>query len=250
MAHILGKQRTWVLSHLEAELADLQAQALNSAATRLEAGEPLPYVLGEWEFFGLPFTITPQVLIPRPETELLVETALSWLDKHPERRMAADIGTGSGCIAVSLAKKVSDLRVVATDISDSALQVASENCLRHKVTPRVQLLEADLMDGMDQRFDLICANLPYIPSAVLHKLAVYGREPALALDGGERGLDLIARLLRQAPGSLFPGGLLLLEIETSQGEEVLKLASRAFTGGEIHIFQDLAGHDRVVYINS
>ena len=250
MAHILGVERTWVLSHPEVELDVFQEQALAIAAGRLEAGEPLPYVLGEWEFFGLPFSLTPQVLIPRPETELLVELALAWLDKHPERRIAADIGTGSGCIAVTLSARVNHLRVIATDISGEALQVASDNILRHKVADRVKLIQSDLMDNLDGSFDLICANLPYIPSATLHSLAVYRREPTLALDGGELGLDLIARLLQQAPSRLAPGGLLLLEIEASQGAVVSTLAHQTFPTGEVRLITDFAGLARVVSILS
>ena len=227
-----------------------QQQALAIAAGRLEAGEPLPYVLGEWEFFGLPFSLTPQVLIPRPETERLVELALAWLDKHPERRIAADIGTGSGCIAVTLSARMNHLRVIATDISGEALQVASDNILRHKVADRCKLVQSDLMDNLDGSFDLICANLPYIPAATLHSLEVYRREPTLALDGGEHGLDLIARLMQQAPSRLAPGGLLLLEIEASQGADVSALAHQAFPTGKVRLIADFAGLDRVVSILS
>ncbi len=250
MARILGMERTWVLSHPEAELDDHQTQALNTAAARLEAGEPLPYVLGEWEFFGLPFTLTPQVLIPRPETELLVETALSWLEKHPERRMAADVGTGSGCIAVALAARVKNLQILAADVSAGALEVAGKNVLRHKLQDQICLVQSDLLENLEGPFDLICANLPYIPTATLHGLAVYQREPILALDGGERGLDLIAQLLMQAPLKLKSGGLLLLEIEASQGTDVHALAQQAFPGGDVRIVPDLAGLDRVVCILS
>jgi len=250
VAHILGVERSWVLGHPEAELDAFQERALAAVSERLESGEPLPYILGEWEFYGLEFTLDPEVLIPRPETELLVDLGIDWLKEHPGRHSAADIGTGSGCIAVTLATKISDLQVIAADISHRALQVASKNCLRHKVADRVKLLQSDLMDKLESRFDLICANLPYIPTATLHNLAVYGREPTLALDGGERGLDLIDRLLIQAPDHLAPGGLLLLEIEASQGEEVVILAQQAFPGGDIYVLPDLAGHDRVLCIQS
>ena len=250
MAHILGMERTWILSHPEAELNDFQTQTLNTAAARLEAGEPLPYILGEWEFFGLPFTLTPQVLIPRPETELLIETALSWLDQHPERRMAADIGTGSGCIAVALAARVKNLQIIAADVSTEALEVAGKNVRRHNLQDQICLVQSDLLDKLEGPFDLICANLPYIPTTTLPGLVVYQREPILALDGGERGLDLIARLLMQAPQKLQPGGLLLLEIEASQGAEVYALAQHAFPGGDVQVMPDLAGLDRVVSILS
>lgn len=250
VAHILGVERSWVLSHLDAELDVFQERAIATAFARLESGEPLPYILGKWEFYGLEFSLGPEVLIPRPETELLVDLALNWLKAHPERRYAADIGTGSGCIAATLAKKVPDLKVIATDVSRQALRVASENCIRHKVAERVKLLQSDLMDNLESHFDFICANLPYIPTKTLHHLAVFGREPTLALDGGERGLDLISRLLIQAPDHLTSEGLLLLEIEASQGEEAVDLARQAFPGGDIQVLPDLAGHDRVLYVQA
>ncbi len=182
VAHVLGVERWWVLSHPELELDLFQEQSIAAAFARLESGEPLPYILGEWEFYGLEFSLNSTVLIPRPETELLVTLALDWLKTHPERRSAADIGTGSGCIAVALANKIPDLQVVASDISLQALQVASKNCVRHKVMDRVQLLQSDLMDSLENRFDLICANLPYIPTLTLRQMAVFRHEPTLALD--------------------------------------------------------------------
>lgn len=250
LTHILKVERSWVLSHPEAELDDAQEQALAKAAERLASGEPLPYVLEAWEFYGLEFKLTPQVLIPRPETELLVELALDYLQENPQRRCAADIGTGSGCIAVTLATRICDLQVLATDISLEALRVASENCIRHQVADRVKLVQADLMPDLEMRFDLICANLPYIPSATLKNLPVYRREPILALDGGECGLDLISRLLMQLPHRLAPGGVVLLEIEASQGSVVSALARQAVAGADIHVMTDLAGHDRIVHILS
>ncbi|HWQ83748.1 MAG TPA: peptide chain release factor N(5)-glutamine methyltransferase [Anaerolineales bacterium] len=250
LAHILGVDRSRVLSHPEAELDHSQEQALEAAAARLESGEPLPYVLGEWEFYGMSFHLTPQVLIPRPETELLVELAVDWLAGHPDRRSTADIGTGSGCIAVALAVQVTDLKVMAAELSAPALQVAGENILHYRLQDRVGLVQSDLMDALEGPFDLICANLPYIPTETLHSLAVYQHEPTLALDGGKRGLDLIARLLKQAPRRLAPGGLVLLEIEAPQGVVVSDLARQAFPGGVIEVVPDLAGHDRVVSILS
>ena len=250
LAHILGVGRAWVIGHPEAELDDQQEQALEGALLRLAAGQPLPYVLGEWEFFGLSFVLTPQVLIPRPETELLVELALAWLDENPDRRRAVDVGTGSGCIAITLAVKVSDLQVAVVDCSAEALKVARRNAHRHNVQDQVQLIQTDLIDVLEGPFDLICANLPYIPKSTLKNLAVFRREPTLALDGGLRGLDLIERLLKQSPSRLARGGLLLLEIEASQGAEVHTLACEAFPGAEVQVLADLAGHDRVVRIKT
>jgi len=250
LAHILGVGRAWVLGHPEAELDEHQERALEGALLRLAAGQPLPYVLGEWEFFGLSFALTPQVLIPRPETEQLVELALAWLNENPDRRQVVDVGTGSGCIAITLAVNVPDLQVTAVDCSLEVLQVARNNAHRHEVEKRVRLVQSDLMNMLQGSFDLICANLPYIPTATLQNLAVYQREPTLALDGGLRGLDLIERLLKQSPSRLARGGLLLLEIEASQGSDAHALAGEVFPDAEVQVLADLAGHDRVVRIKT
>ncbi len=249
LAHLLQVPRTWVLIHPEARLTPSQAEALRAAQARLQRGEPLPYVLGAWEFYGRAFAVTPDVLIPRPETELLVEVALNWLDSRPQRVRAVDAGTGSGCIAVTLAAERPSLRVLAADISAAALKVARQNVQRHALSGRVRLLRADLLAPLAPRScDLICANLPYIPTQRLRGLKVYGREPSLALDGGADGLRLIRRLLAQAQTRLAPGGLLLLEIEATQGEAALRLARRAFPAARITLRQDLSGRPRLVRV--
>ena len=259
LAQILDRPRAWVLAHPEIELTLLHKSDLEAALKRLEAGEPLPYMLGHWEFFGLDFIVTPDVLIPRPETELLVETALHWLRARPDRRIAADIGTGSGCIAVSLAVNVQDLHVIATDISQSALEVARRNAEKFNMARRIDFYCCDIFPAMDNgrrtmvhalssTVDLIAANLPYIPTKTLRGLRVYGREPTSALNGGRDGLNLIRRLLAAAPRYLAQGGLMLLEIEASEGPRVLSLAYDAFAEAEIRLHQDLSGHDRLVEI--
>ncbi len=250
LAHILNKTRAWVIAHPEAILNADQIAALEQFNTRLSAGEPLPYILGSWEFFGLEFTLTPEVLIPRPETELLVEEALSWLKAHPGRRHAIDVGTGSSCIAISLATHLADLHIIACDISESALWIAKKNTLRHRVEQRVHLVCADLLVGiqppLNRPFDLICANLPYIPLPTLDDLRVSRWEPRLALGGGIDGLDLIRRLLNDIPDKLSPGGMLLMEIEYRQGHAVADLVSAAIQSADVRVLPDLAGHDRLV----
>lgn len=256
LAHVTGKSRAWVLAHTDAVLTPAQQEALRQALSQLEAGTPLPYVIGQWEFFGLQFKVTPSTLIPRPETELLVERAIAWLQAAPQRRTVADVGTGSGCIAISLAKHIPDLWVVGTDVSLDALKVARENACRHSVQKRIDLVQCDLLPAHSEmlstrhHFDLICANLPYIPTSVLHGLPIYGREPELALDGGQDGMDLIRRLLAIAPEWLAPGGAIFLEIEASQGPAVLGLAYDAFLQARISLEKDLAGRDRLVCIYS
>ena len=247
LARLLGKPRSWVMAHPEAPLTGNRSVALEGLVVRLEGGEPLPYVLGCWEFFGLEFEITPDVLIPRPETELLVERAIAWLQVHPDCRRAADIGTGSGCIGIALAANVPDLRVAASDISVQALEIARHNAAKNGVEEQVEFFCQDLFPA-EGEFNLIIANLPYIPTNTLHGLPIYGREPTLALDGGADGLDLIRRLLQEAPDRLVPGGLLLMEIEASEGPAILSQVCDIFAEAEIHLHKDLSGHERILEV--
>ncbi len=248
LSHVLQQPQNWLLAHPEYPPKHKETYRLQQALECLLDGEPLPYVLGQWEFFGLTFQLSPEVLIPRPETELLVETALNWLTDYPDRRRAIDIGTGSGCIAVSLAKHCADLNLVAVDISPDALRTARQNTRRHQVDEQIHFEQGNLWEPVRGSFDLICTNLPYIPTATLKSLAIYGREPMLALDGGVDGLDMIREFLAAAPGFLAFGGLLLAEIEASQGSEVLALAREHFPNAQIRILPDLAGHDRLLRI--
>jgi release factor glutamine methyltransferase len=254
LAHLLNRPRAWVLAHPETELNADQVTELENYAQRLLQGQPLPYLIGHWEFFGLDFEVNPSVLIPRPETEHLVEHALVWMRRHPERRYMADIGTGSGCIAISLAVNLPELHVIATDISPEALETARRNAHTHGVSGQVAFVHADLLHLppaiVTSRFDLITANLPYIPSAELQRLSVSRQEPALALDGGKDGLDLIRRLLASAPKYLADMGCLLIEIEASQGTSARALAEAAFPKATIQVFPDMAGHDRLLVIET
>lgn len=254
LAHVIGHPRTWLLAHLDAPLSAPMLDSANQAFARLEAGEPLPYILGHWEFYGLDFDITPDVLIPRPETEMMVEQAIKWLSASGERRTVADIGTGSGIIATSIAMHIPSTRILATDISRAALKVAKHNAEKFHVHHRIDFLECDLLPQhveplpTDRHFDMICANLPYIPTETMRALPIYGREPTLALDGGKDGLDLYRRLLDIAPDWLAPYGKILLEIEATQGLKALSLAYDLFSEATITLHQDMAGHDRLLEI--
>jgi len=249
LAHVVNKPRTWVVAHPEVTLTDIQQGQLHNSLTRLENGEPLPYVLGRWEFFGMEFNITPDVLIPRPETEMLVEKAIAWLQESTLRKTVADVGTGSGVIGISIAAYVPDAHIIATDISEKAIRVAQKNAQRFNVKHQIEFVHCDLLPTNSQRnLDLICANLPYIPTETLHSLPIYGREPFLALDGGQNGLDLIHRLLKLAADLLAPDGLVLLEIEATQGVTSVHLASNIFPNARIRLHQDLTGHDRLLEI--
>jgi release factor glutamine methyltransferase len=262
LAHVMGCSRTHLLAHLDAPPTPSQLDSAKGAFAQLQAGTPLPYILGHWEFYGLDFDITPDVLIPRSETELMVEKAVRWLTNHPEARSVADIGTGSGAIAVSIAKHIPDVKILATDISSKALQVAKRNAQKHGIAERIQFAECDLLpDRRPQTadhpssavhrpssFNLICANLPYIPTETLHGLPVYGREPTLALDGGPDGLNLYRRLFQLAPEWLAPNGMMLLEIEATQGTQALSLAYDSFEEVKLQLHPDLAGHNRILEI--
>ncbi len=250
LSHLVDKPHAWVLAHPEQELTDEQATRLEAYLERLSAGEPLPYILGYWEFFGLDFSITPHVLIPRPETELLVEEAIAWLQGNPGRRKTVDVGTGSGCIAISLAKHVPDVSVIACDISEQALQMATRNAQRHDVTGRVSFVRADLLSATTGQVDLICANLPYIPTLKLQELEVARYEPILALDGGDDGIELIARLVTQARTRLAAGGMMLLEVEATAGGECLPLVTHAFPQAKVELLPDLAGLDRLIRLEN
>ncbi len=248
VAHHLGKTRSWVLAHPEALLSEDQQAEIYRSVNRLVGGEPLPYIVGHWEFFGMDFIVTPDVLIPRPETELLVERAISWLMLHPKKRRIVDIGTGSGCIGIAIAKHILDADILLTDLSAEALLVAKQNAEKHCLHTRVEIRRSDMMDQVPEYFDLICANLPYIPTQALNSLPVAKREPYAALDGGKSGLTHIQRLLEESKGRLVAGGMLLLEIDASESGELRKFVDKEFPQSKLEIFQDLSGEDRCVAI--
>ncbi|MCZ2127319.1 MAG: peptide chain release factor N(5)-glutamine methyltransferase [Anaerolineales bacterium] len=250
LARALERPRSWLLAHLDAPLSPPELNAADQAFARLSAGEPLPYILGHWEFFGMDFEITPDTLIPRPETELLVESAIKWMKNNPEKRRVADIGTGSGIIAVSIAANIPDAQILAADISPVALKVARRNAEKFNVSERIEFVECDLLpkDFPSWSLHLICANLPYIPTAKLRELAVFKHEPTLALDGGEDGLDLYRRLFNIAPKYLALDGLMLLEVEAEQGIHALNLAFDSFSNASIQLRKDLADCNRLLEI--
>jgi release factor glutamine methyltransferase len=252
LSHIIGHPRTWLLAHLDAPLTPPQFDSATEAFVQLQAGTPLPYILGHWEFFGLDLEVSPHVLIPRPETELLVEKAIAWIKASPQRTSIADIGTGSGAIAVSLATQLTHVHILATDISSAALTVAKNNARKFNVDKQIEFIECDLLPTFDLQpstFNLICANLPYIPTKTLHTLPIYGREPTLALDGGPDGLDVYRRLLKLAPQRLAPHSMMLFELEASQGTQAFNLAYDMLDEVSIQLHQDFSGHDRLLEIN-
>lgn len=248
IAQIYDQDKTWVLTHTDAKIDKPRVEKIKALWYRLISGEPLPYITGIQAFYGLDFEVSQGVLIPRPETELLVEVALEWLQEHPDCRHAADIGTGSGIIAICLADEFPDLRVHASDISPKALRVARSNAKKHKVTKQISFQMADLRKMGKQKFDLVCANLPYIPSGKLADVNSIEFEPRLALDGGTSGLDLIQKLLSKLPSRLNTPGLALLEVEETLGKRCFALATSTFPKERVELMQDLAGKDRLLII--
>ncbi len=248
LSYISGLSKSQLLADPNPILDQEEQDLLSQSLYRIKNGTPLPYVIGEWEFFQLKFRITEDVLIPRPETEGLVELALSWFKEHPHRRSCLEIGTGCGCIAVSLVKNIPDLRIIATDISNRALQVARENASRHKVEDKIVFQERDLLTGLDGKVDLLIANLPYIPTAKLRSLSIYTKEPSLALDGGSDGLFLIKKVLKNAHQHMQPAGAIFLELDEECGASALALAKEVWPGMTLKLSQDLSGQDRFLSI--
>lgn len=242
----LGLTRSRLLAHQEIKLNHSQLAELAILLERRTSGEPLPYILGTWEFYNLTFIVSPAALIPRPETELLVEKAIDWLLRNPDRRRVADVGIGSGAIAISLIVNVLGLQVVASDISRPALELARQNLAAHHVLEEAYLVQCDLLSAMKGPFDLVCANLPYIPSSKLANLEVAENEPWSALDGGPDGLQYIAQLTSDAHRWLAPGGILMLEIEAEHGEAGPALIRSHFPSSQVELFTDLAGLPRLV----
>ena len=249
-AHILEQPSYWPQAHPEYQLSPEQVEKLDQQFQQLLAGQPLPYLLENQSFYGLDFFVNKYVLIPRPETELLVEVALQWLAENPQAAHAADVGTGSGCIAISIVSHNPHVSFTAIDISFKSLLVARRNRSEHHLDRRIELVQCDLLAGLTGPYDLICANLPYIPSDKLETLEVTRHEPLNALDGGLDGLRLIDRLLEQVKSCLNPGGLILLEIEASQSETIKLLIHRHFPQAGVTIMPDLNQLPRLVIIET
>jgi len=244
LRHILNIDRTQLYLDLEEELSPEDERAFQALVERRLNGEPAAYIIGHREFYGLDFYVNPHTLIPRPESELLVETALK-LAQERQPHTIADIGTGCGAIAITLALEIPNARIYATDLSAKALEVARINCQQHGVDDRVSLLPGDMLEPLPEPVDLIVANLPYVRQSELNP----GFEPLLALDGGAGGTEMIAKLCRQAKDKLADGGSMLLEIGYGQYETISTLLASLFPGGAIEVLADLSGIERVVSLN-
>jgi len=248
VAHVLHSSRERLHSHPERRLTPTQRQRLSRLTRRRAARVPVPYLTGEREVYGHMLAVRPGVLIPRPETELMVELAIEWLTAHPGARRVIDLGTGSGAVAIAVGKAVPRARIVARDVSPRALRVAAENVTRLRLRGRITIERANLLRGAAPA-DLIVANLPYISAAQRKaRPRELSYEPALALDGGDDGLALIREGLRQAPEVIKPGGCLLFECDPSQARRVVRLAQGQWPSAHVSVHKDLAGRDRVVRI--
>ncbi len=250
LRHLLGCSRSAYFAMLGEPLSDGQARRLDALLCRRLAREPLAYITGLREFYGLDFIVTPDTLIPRQETELLVDLALEHARSLCRPSVAiADVGTGCGAIAIALACNLPTARACASDISAAALTVADLNRRRHGVADRVALVRADMLTAFSGRFDIIVSNPPYIRSELLEGLQPeVRREPQLALDGGADGLALIRRLLAQASALLNDGGCALVEISPEQSDAAYGIARIHFPDAEVSCANDLLGLARCVVV--
>ena len=249
LAHALGMTRAQLHAHPQSQLNLAELASYRQLIERRARREPVAYIVGHKEFYGLDLFVDNRVLIPRPETELLVEKAI---EISQRQSVVADVGTGSGAIAVSLAVHLPQILVYAADASPAALEIAARNCRRHCVEDRVHLLQGHLLEPLPEPVDLVVANLPYVSQTELAQLppeiSIY--EPREALDGGPDGLDCIRRLLAQAGERLKSGGVILLEIGATQGKAVVTLVERRFPAARAEIARDYAGLDRVVIVET
>jgi release factor glutamine methyltransferase len=261
LMHALGRDRTWLYTHPEALLETADAKKYFSLIARRAAGEPTQYLTGKQEFWGLEFEVTPAVLIPRPETEHVMEVALARLGQRGlkihmdtglprERLLVADVGTGSGCLAISLAYELPHADVFATDISEPALKVARRNALRHGLADRIGFSQTDLLESFAQKphsFDLIVSNPPYVASSEADQLQreVRDHEPREALFGGPTGVEIYARLIEQAGALLSSGGILVLELGYNSAEYVQTILAAGKCWTNVTFTNDLAGIPRV-----
>lgn len=253
LGFVLSRDRTFLISHAENLIDDQDLNDFQNLIRRRADGEPLQYLTSSQDFYGLDFKVTPDVLIPRPETELLVETALRLISDPQSAVFLCDIGTGSGCIAISLLHERPGARAIALDVSPSAIRVAEENANRHSVNDRITFVLSDCFQSLPpgtQAFDLIVSNPPYVSAEALDGLQreVRDHEPRIALTPGGDGLSIIRRLIAEASEFLKPDGFMLLEIGFDQAAAIEALIRQSTTWKLLGIEPDLQGIPRVVVL--
>ena len=243
---VLRQNSAYLIAHSDDQLAANQKMIFDACVRRRAKREPLQYITGRTEFWRLEFELTPDVLIPRPETEILVEAAIEVLQSSDNPRFC-EVGVGSGCIAVSILHSLQSATAVASDVSAPALQIAAFNAVKHGVDERLDLREADLFEGIDERFDLIVSNPPYVPDDDIGGLQpeVHDFEPRSALAGGADGLDIVRLIVEDSSQLLCPGGVLLVEIGHDQAKRVAKFFGKD-VWQEVEFLRDLQNIDRVV----
>jgi release factor glutamine methyltransferase len=247
VAFVTHRDRTSLIAHPEVALSDEQESELASLTARRAAREPLQYILGRQEFHRLTFDISPDVLIPRPETEILVERAIKFLSSRSSPRFC-EIGVGSGCISISVLREIKTASAAACDISERALDVARRNAELHNVADRLDLIISDVFGSMpDERFDAVLSNPPYVPEVDFFSLQpeVRDHEPTIALTSGADGLKVIERLIAEAPSFLRTGGLLLFEMGFNQSGSVANLIDHTVWTG-VEFLPDLQGIPRIL----
>ncbi len=253
LAHIIWKDRVWLITHRDDVLGDQGRRDFDEAIRRRTKREPLQYLIGNQEFWGLEFTVTPDVLIPRPETELIIDAALAIVQDRNGRVSIIDLCTGSGCIAVSLAKELAAAHVIATDASERALAVARENARNHGVADRIRYLAGDLFVPLEEldirgQIDIIVSNPPYVRAGDLPALQpeVKDYEPLMALVAGPEGTEIAAKISRIAHMYLKKNGALILEMGLGQATTLTRMIEATGAYGKPEILKDLAGIDRVI----
>jgi release factor glutamine methyltransferase len=253
LSHVLEMKRIELYMYFDKPVEKEQLDVLHNMVRRAGQSEPIAYLTGKTEFYSIELNITPDCLIPRPETELLVEKAVEFLRTRIGRQSILDLCTGCGCIAVAIAKNFADADIIATDISDAALKIASENIEKHHLKNRIKLFCGDLFDPIVPRldvakFDLIVCNPPYISAPEFEKLDknVKDYEPKIALFAGVDGLDIYRRIIDKIDTFLKPDAALMLEIGHSQGQAVKELLEQAACFAKVTIEKDFHNNDRIV----
>jgi len=245
LAFALARDASFIIAHPEYDLSDKESDNYAGYIERRAAREPFQYIVGRQEFYGMDFIVTPDVLIPRPETETLVEDAIDVIGKMDSPRIC-EIGTGSGCISISILKNVPDAQGLGVDVSEAALAVARRNAEMHGLAVRLTLQKGNIFEGIADKFELIVSNPPYVPAKDIASLQAEVRdfEPHLALDGGESGLNIVERIISGSAPHLKPAGTLLMEIGFDQSARVRDLFDRA-VWAEPQFLPDLQGFPRI-----